>query len=157
MRSWWPGQFFYRAGGIFQIPDGEIWPGCARIWGWPYSRLDKYFLGVYGSLSSEGLDVIRLTTMECQSASVQSGSFQGAIDGQYYQDNSDPSHESSHPDFNILVQYSNPEVFGGGARGLMPQFPYYESGTNAFLYGAPDGYPDGIILTITDTRNLVEY
>jgi hypothetical protein len=49
----------------------------------------------------------------------------------------------------VQVGYSNPEVFGGGARGLMPQFPFYDTLTGEWLYGAPDGYPDGIVLVIT--------
>ena len=79
-----------------------------------------------------------------------SGAMTGFIYGEYYQDNMNPEAAQSHPDFpNLKVLYSNPEVFGGGARDLMPQFPYYESRSNAWLFGAPDGHRDGVILVLT--------
>jgi hypothetical protein len=146
LRYWWPGEFFYRAGGVFAEPDPRnpySEPGDT-IWTWPYAAVDKYMLGAYGSLRTEGLDVIRLTAKDGRAACAMSGATNGTIYGEFYQDNSDPAREASHPEFDMRVQYSNPEVFGGGAKGLMPQFPYYERVSHKWIYGAPDGYPDGI-------------
>jgi prepilin-type N-terminal cleavage/methylation domain-containing protein len=156
LRYWWPGEFFYRSGGTFYTDESPIVsPGIVYIWGWPYEKIDKYILGAYGSLRTEGLDVIRLTTKEGDAACTQSGAMAGIINGQYYQDHSDPSREASHPDYSFRVMYSNPEVFGGGGPGLMPQFPYYSAGEHRWIYGAPDGFEDGIILMLTDSIDPV--
>jgi len=151
-RYWWPGEFFYRSGGTIYLAERPTAsPEIAYIWGWPYGKIDKYILGAYGSLRSEGLDVIRLTTKEGNAASMQSGAISGAINGQYYQDHTNLSREASHPDYRVRVMYSNPEVFGGGGPGLMPQFPYYSAVDHTWIYGAPDGFEDGIILVVTDS------
>jgi len=156
---WWPGEFFYRSAGDFscrQEPDSKETIEM-HIWDWPYTSVTRYMMGAYGSLRTEGLDVIRLTNLEGNAASSQPGAIQGAIDGQYYQDHSNLDREASHPFVNARVIYSNPEVFGGGGPGLMPQFPYYESRPDEWLYGAPDGYPDGIILVITSSCGYIDH
>jgi type II secretion system protein G len=165
IKAFWPGQFFYRVGGDFFVANPINVEGTEYeyIWGWPYMRVNKYMLGGYGSPRTDGLDVIRLTTREGQAASAFPGStaIAGAIDDEYYQDHSDPDSDRSHPDFeNVQVTYSNPEIYGGGERGLMPQFPYYESGTNAWMFGAPDGFRDGVILVLTsgsDSEKFTEW
>ncbi len=149
---YWPGEFFYRSGGVFDLDSGasEYQYNREYIWEWDYVILDKYMLGAYGSLRSEGLDVIRLTSREGNIASApQFGAINGYCMGEFYQDHIDLSRDASHPDFDDRVQYSNPEVFGGGGRGLMPQFPYYDGYTCNWVFGAPDGIPDGIVLVIT--------
>jgi len=120
-------------------------------------RINKYIIGAYGSLFTDGLDVIRLTTKDGLTASEQPGAEMGYIDGQYYQDQEDRTAAQSHPDFKIQVLYSNPEVFGGGEANLMPQFPYYTGSNHAWLFGAPDGFRDGIILVLTSGAEPVEY
>jgi type II secretion system protein G len=159
IKAFWPGQFFYRAGGDFFVANRLNVSGAEYeyIWGWPYMRVNKYMLGGYGSPRTSGMDVIRLTIEEGDAASTQGGAINGYIDGQYYQDHSDPDRDSSHPDFDIEVVYSNPEVFGGGERGLMPQFPYYDAGTQAWLFGAPDGYRDGVILVLTSGSDSAKF
>jgi hypothetical protein len=159
IQYWWPGEFFYRSGGTFVADNPFSGPQedtGSTIWGWPYKRIDKYMLGGYGSLRSEGLDVIRLTTLDGSAACTQAGTMNGVVEGQYYQDPRDPSRKASHPEFEIQVQYSNPEVFGGGEQGLMPQFPYYQAGNHRWIYGAPDGYPDGIVLVLTNEDRAQE-
>ena len=79
------------------------------------------------------------------------------ISGEFYQDSTDPEYASSHPDFEIEVGYSNPEVYGGGQRGLMPQFPYYKSGTHAWMFGAPDGFRDGVIIVLTSGSDSAKF
>jgi len=159
--SWWPGQFFYRSAGDYFIGPGMVnRDEYEDIWGWPYMRINKYMLGAYGPLSTEGMDVIRLTTKGNVTAAGQPGAEVGIINNQYYQDNMDPESESSHPDFNLRIKYSNPEVYGGGEMGLMPQFPYYGPPINAWMFGAPDGFRDGVILVLTsgsDSEKFTEW
>ena len=162
IKAFWPGQFFYRAAGDFFVANPINVEGSAYedIWGWPYMRVNKYILGGYGSPRTDGLDVIRLTTEQGAAASTQGGAISGMISNQYYQDHSDPDRDASHPDFDVEIGYSNPEVFGGGQRGLMPQMPYYQAGTRGWLFGAPDGYRDGVILVLTsgsDSEKFTEW
>lgn len=165
IKAFWPGQFFYRAGGEFFIANPVNVSGqeYSQIWGWPYMRVNKYMLGGYGSPRTDGMDVIRLTIATGEAASTQGGAMAGAISGQFYWNQSAASFppNSSHPDFPLVqVQYSNPEVFGGGKRGVMPQFPYYQVGTKAWMFGAPDGFRDGVILVLTsgsDSEKFTEW
>lgn len=152
IKSFWPGQFFFRAGGDFFVanPQNVVGAEYEDIWGWPYIRVNKYILGGYGSPRTDGMDVIRLTTVDGVAASTAGGAIDGMISGETYQDNSNPTASWSHPDYQqIQVGYSNPEIFGGGERGLMPQFPYQEAGTKDWIFGAADGYRDGVILVLT--------
>jgi hypothetical protein len=120
------------------------------IWDWPYIRINKYVLGGYGSPRTMGMDFIRLTTESGEAASYPTfGGINGWCDGNFYQDNTDFDADRSHPDYPVQVRYSNPEVFGGGERGVMPQFPYTQVGTKDWIFGAPDGFPDGVILVLT--------
>jgi type II secretion system protein G len=160
IKAFWPGQFFYRSGGDFFVANPENVQGSVYedIWGWPYMRINRYILGGYGSPRTDGEDVIRLTTLEGLAASTQGGAISGMISGQYYQDHTNPEESWSHPDFqDIQVGYSNPEVFGGGERGLMPQFPYYESGSKATIFGAPDGYRDGVVIALTSGQDSKQF
>ncbi|MCK4720392.1 hypothetical protein KAU08_07025 [bacterium] len=157
IKYYWPGEFFYRSGGDFLIDIIADWGGESYedIFGWVYKKIDKYMLGAYGSLRTDGMDVIRLTTKAGLAASTAGGAIQGIIHREYYQDHSNLKRKYSHPDFEARVQYSNPEVFGGGKFGVMPQFPYYESFTYKWIYGASDGFPDGIILVLTGELPMV--
>ena len=164
IKAFWPGQFFYRSGGDFFVanPLNVTGDEYMYIWGWPYMRVNKYILGGYGSPRTSGMDVIRMTSEEGTAASSpEYAAINGFCSGQAYQDHSAPEENRSHPDFpEIEVAYSNPEVFGGGERGLMPQFPYYEVGSKAWLFGAPDGYRDGVILVLTsgsDSEKFTEW
>jgi prepilin-type N-terminal cleavage/methylation domain-containing protein len=163
IKAFWPGQFFYRAGGDFFVANPINVSGAEYedIWGWPYMRVNKYMLGGYGSPRTDGMDVIRLTCEDGSAASLKNGNtadaMDGVISGEYYQDQSDPDRDASHPDFDVEVGYSNPEVFGGGERGLMPQFPYYAAGTRAWMFGAPDGYRDGVVLVLTSGSDSAKF
>ena len=162
IKAFWPGQFFYRSAGDFFIANAtaELGSEYEYIWGWPYMRVNKYIMGGYGSPRTDGLDVIRMTTLEGAAASTQSGAISGYIGGQYYQDHANPDRDFSHPDYEVQVIYSNPEIFGGGERGIMPQFPYETVGTDAWMFGAQDGYRDGVILVLTsgsDSEKFTEW
>ncbi len=161
-KAWWPGEFYYRSGGDFFVADPNNVTGAQyeTIWGWPYMRINKYILGGYGSPRTEGMDVIRLTTKSGDTAGMVSSAVTGIINGEFYQDHEDLTRSASHPDFPVRAKYSNPEVFGGGENGQMPQFPYFQSGTRAWLFGAPDGFRDGVILVLTsgtDSSKFTEW
>lgn len=160
IKAFWPGQFFYRSGGDFFVANPLNVQGAEyeNIWGWPYMRVNKYILGGYGSPRTAGMDVIRLTVEEGLAASTQGGAIDGMISSQYYQDHTALEENRSHADFpDIEVNYSNPEIFGGGERGIMPQFPYYDVGTKAWLFGAPDGFRDGVILVLTSGSDSAKF
>ncbi len=154
--AWWPGEFFYRSGGDYffsEHPHRISGPEYSTIWDWPYAKITHYMLGAYGPVTTDGIDVIRLTTKHYETAARRDGAITGRIEHEYYQSYDDPDIDQSHPDFVVRVDYSNPEVMGHGNRGIMPQFPYYQSGTNEWMFGAPDGYRDGIILVLTSDPN----
>ncbi|MFH1675722.1 MAG: prepilin-type N-terminal cleavage/methylation domain-containing protein [bacterium] len=160
IKAFWPGEFFYRSGGDFFIANPLTLDPDAYdyIWDWPYIRVNKYMLGGYGSPRTDGLDVIRLTKEDGQTASIPAfGPHNGFITGEHYQDHNVVDRDASHPDYSTWIFYSNPEVFGGGERGLMPQFPYLQSGTRAWMFGAPDGYRDGVILVLTSGSDSAKF
>jgi prepilin-type N-terminal cleavage/methylation domain-containing protein len=167
IKAFWPGQFFYRSGGDFFVANPTNVSGAEyeNIWGWPYMRINKYILGGYGSPRTDGLDVLRLTIKTGEAASTQGGAFDGYVSGQYYEDHSeqiepDQQAEFSHPDYDVRVTYSNPEIFGGGERSKMPQFPYLQAGSQAWMFGAPDGFRDGVVLVLTsgsDSEKFTEW
>ena len=165
IKAFWPGQYFYRSGGDYFVANPINVTGAeyAYIWGWPYMRVNKYMLGGYGSPRTDGMDVLRLTIRTGEAASTQGGAFDGYISGSYYEDHTseDDPPPNSHPNYpDVQVTYSNPECFGGGERGLMPQFPYLQAGSNAWMFGAPDGFRDGVILVLTsgsDSEKFTEW
>ncbi|MCK4721576.1 hypothetical protein KAU08_12985 [bacterium] len=159
-KNWWPGEFFYRSGGDFFLedPDNLDDEKYRLIWGWPYFKINKYMLGAYGSLKGEGLDIIRLTSKQGLEAATMNSTEFGIVADEYYQDPTNPYLDISHPDFNVRVLYSNPETMGGGEQGYMPTFPYYQTSSTAWIYGALDGFNDGIILLLTSGgEHTLEY
>lgn len=145
LKAYWPGEFFYRSGGTFLFHMGFLLdsapnPNLNKIWDFHYTRIDKYFLGGYGSMRTDGQDVIRLTDVNGAACDNISGYGSGG----YYE---------PHPRYpktaTTRIYFSSPEVFGGGCRGKMPYFPYLDPTTGEWLFGAPDGYRDGIIIALT--------
>lgn len=165
IKAFWPGQYFYRSGGDFFIanPTNVEGPEFVYIWGWPYMRINKYMLGGYGSPRTDGMDVLRLTIRTGEAASTITVLDQGFVSGSYFEDHTSEEEQplTSHPNYpNVRVYYSNPECFGGGERGQMPQFPYLQAGSNAWMFGAPDGFRDGVILVLTsgsDSEKFTEW
>lgn len=153
LRAFWPGEFFYRSGGTYILPQNFLIdtlpdPGLTYIWDFRYMRIDRYYLGAYGSMRTDGADVIRLTINDGRTADNRFGYV--TIPGT---DIYEP-----HPNYtrteDTSIFFSSPEVFGGGQRGVMPYFPYKDPKTNAWLYGAPDGFRDGIIITLTSGTDI---
>ncbi|HYE80135.1 MAG TPA: hypothetical protein VEI97_19325, partial [bacterium] len=153
--GWWPGQFFYRSFGDLVIPQ-SVTLGLGStdaidiIWDFRISAINMYMLGAYGSLQTKGQDVIRLTDL-------RTGPTSGAnpINNRGgWQDN---VQYKAHPDFGFTgnpnddygtINFSGPEVLGGGSQEAMPVFPPYHPKTTDVIFGAPDGYQDGIVMTL---------
>lgn len=144
LKTYWPGEFFYRSGGSFLFPQDFLLnsPESDRkyIWDFYYARIDRYILGGFGSIRTDGMDLIRLTDVDGSSLN----NIHGYMPDCFYE---------PHPDYKATeskkIHISSPEIFGGGERGKMPVFPYINPGTGEWLYGAPDGYRDGIVIGLT--------
>ena len=143
--AFWPGQFFYRSGGAYLLPEKFISssgpdPGMTTIWHFKYTKINRYLLGGYGAWGTKGMDVIRLTDIEGKPVNNSSGDTAG---GFYY------PHRNYARTSSSKIRFSSPEVFGGGGFGEMPYYPYLDPQTGDWLYGCPDGYRDGLILVLT--------
>jgi prepilin-type N-terminal cleavage/methylation domain-containing protein len=122
-----PGSFFYRSEGPIDMTTSNLSSGNPTKRDFVYSRYERYMLGGFGHDTTKGFDVIRLT---------------GA--GIYK--------DQPGTDFGFDVPLALPEVFGGGDNQNNPAFPYEPSIDGApFLYGAPDGLEDGVIIVLTDS------
>ena len=143
LKAFWPGEFFYRSGGTNLFPQNFLMDAGSSlmyIWDFPYTRIDRYFLGGYGSQRTDGIDIVRLTDVNGNAIDNTSG-FTGG--GMY----------EPHPNYlatdSRQIFFSNPECFGGGERGTMPYFPYLDPKSGDWIYGSPDGWRDGIIIALT--------
>jgi len=145
LKAYWPGEFFYRSGGSYLFPQGFLIdtlpdPALRNIWDFNYTRIDRYFLGGYGSMRTDGIDVVRLTDILGAAINNLTGNYGG---GNY----------TAHPNYtrtqSAPITFSSPELFGGGERGKMPYFPYLDPASGEWIYGAPDGYNDGVIIALT--------
>jgi len=132
----WPGNFFYR-GFIAapNVPTRTDGPGS-----WKPGPVKAYFMGVYGSYTSEGFDVLRLEDRDPsgQPLSYRMYPEDASLLPRQYQlglgfDRSGGDRKSGLP-----------EVAGGGSVFEGPIWPAgsYENGLK---WGAPDGYPDAVI------------
>jgi type II secretion system protein G len=127
------GSFFYRSVGPVDMYQFNGSVGSPTRRDFRYTNYEHYILGAFGSDQTMGFDIIRLQGAD--NYRVRPG-----INWPY--------------DIPVLL----PEVVGGGhgpdqnGPEEMPYFPY-EPDTlgEKFPYGAPDGYPDGVILVYTDS------
>jgi hypothetical protein len=145
LNAYWPGEFFYRSGGSYLFPQSFLLdslpnPQLRTIWDFHYTRIDRYFLGGYGSMRTDGFDLIRLTQVDGRASDNRMG-HQG---GGNYEEHPNYFRTATTP-----ILFSSPEIFGGGERGRMPYFPYYDPTDESWTYGAPDGFRDGIIIALT--------
>ena len=150
INAFWAGEFFYRSGGDFFIRNAAALRDMDEatldeIWEWPYQRINKYLLGGYGSPRTQGLDVIRLTETDGQAADNMSGTISGEIYVTHPEFRDDPEDPESAW---FEVDLSTPECFGGGGFGETPVFPYWSNYNREWVYGAADGYKDGVIITL---------
>ena len=142
--TYWPGNFFYKAA-----------PDCVNQTRHCFTMITpntnaangpklRYILGCYGDEGTSGLDVIRLLDTN--------------PDGDTITWRTPPPFDVDQFScgYNDFGSYGGsgglPEVFGGGDEWTGPWYFYNEGGRNEgeFLYGAPDGVPDGVILVLTD-------
>jgi len=156
----WPGNFFYR--GLFDHPlerKGWTWYDPGTIPGG--TKMNRYILGGYGSTRTAGMDVIRLETANYDNS-----------DNCYYRLPA-PWYEYARSS-GIMCGYSMdgqgspcisglPEVCGGGDAFTGPFYPYNRGDDGEgfsygqFIYGAPDGHPDGVILVLTAGADVETY
>ena len=158
----WPGNFFYR--GLFDHPlerKGWTWYDPGTIPGG--TKMNRYILGGYGSTRTTGMDVIRLE--ECVYGEPAEWIYyrlpapwykyakNSGIHCGYAIDGGSPSQDGS----------GLPEVCGGGDAFTCPFYPYNRGDDGEgfsygqFIYGAPDGHPDGVILVLTAGADVETY
>ncbi len=135
-----PGQFGYAQSGEPFPPDA--WKGKNVTLNSPddstMTKPVRYLLYGFGSMVTEGMDLLRFTGLNEEVPP----SFPYIYKGQYY--------EVPHllkPDTDIKVNLRIPETFGGGSGGTLPVGPPWIE-DDEFLYGAPDGYKDGVIIVL---------
>jgi len=156
----WPGNFFYR--GLFDHPlerKGWTWYDPGTIPGG--SKMNRYILGGYGSVRTEGIDCIRLEPKNWDAsddvyyrlpAPWYKYARNSGIRCAYAQDSTGGSSNSGLP-----------EVCGGGDAWTGPVYPYNRGDVSdgfaymQYIYGAPDGHPDGIILVRTAGGDIQTY
>jgi len=149
LKAFWPGEFFYRSGGTFLFPQNFLIdtlpdPSMIYIWDFTYTRIDRYFLGGYGSARTDGVDVLRLTTKSGETANNLMGRVTQPAGQHVYEPHPNYKRTKTTPIF-----FASPECFGGGERGKMPYYPYSDPGSGEWIYGAPDGWRDGVIIALS--------
>jgi len=148
----WPGNFFYRG-----FPERYIlrkgWTIDEPNW-YHQTEVSRYMIGLYGAYSSIGVDAARLE-MRCNTCS-GTGSR-----GDLYQLPSPFDNYSFY--LSWMPEHDRaggmPEVAGGGSEVKGPWLPYdgSEEFRGAFIYGAPDGHNDAIILVLTAGEEVQAY
>ena len=157
----WPGNFFYR--GLFDHPlerKGWTWYDPGTIPGG--TKMNRYIIGGYGSTRTAGMDVIRLETRNYDNSDdcyyrlpapwYKYARNSGIMCG-YSTDGGAPS----------TVGSGLPEVCGGGDAFTGPFYPYNRGDDGEgftygqYIYGAPDGHPDGVILVLTAGADVETY
>jgi prepilin-type N-terminal cleavage/methylation domain-containing protein len=143
--TFWSGNFFYKA-----APDVMLRGRGGMTIAVPNTNgvggfRDRYILGVYGALGTDGLDVIRLEPDAPDGSS---------INWRLPPPFSDMGFQCGYEDFtgSFFSPGGLPEVFGGGDENTGPWWYYNEGGgTGPFIHGAPDGVPDGVIMVLTES------
>jgi hypothetical protein len=143
--TFWPGNFFYRSA-------TDIQP-ARKGWSWPYPNSNyqghilRYMLGVWGSSRSPGWDVIRLQDVE---PILKGGpEVYWRFPPPFPEPPAQPSVKCGYTG-RIGEPMGLPAVFGGGDPQTGPYYPADRDPTSLgnFIFGAPDGVKDGIILTL---------
>ena len=130
------GSFFYRAEGPIDMANVTISATPNRR-DFPYKNYSRYILGGFGSDTTKGLDIYRVTNTG---------------NGLYLHQ---PGTEINFPwDIPVIL----PEVFGGGNHENNPYFPYEPVNDGVdFYYGAPDGLEDGVVIALTDAGENFDF
>lgn len=147
--TFWPGNFFFK-GTTDQVISRQGWtiPVPNTNIGGHYNR---YMLGGYGAEGARGIDCIRLEDTD--------------PDGNELGWRTPPpfEEEAFFVGYELFGGFGDPgglpEVFGGGDAYNGPWWPYNKSETNydEFIYGAPDGVQDGVIIVLTNGSEVEKY
>ena len=126
--DWWQGNFFYRSMGDVDPSQSVATGGSGgyRIWDFRYYKYTTYVLGGYGAKTTPGEDVIRNVLVPGKTLYEKPTG-------------------SNYPN----VMLALPEVYGGGDANKHPIFPPKDLTDNDWVYGAPDGIKDGVVLMLT--------
>jgi type II secretory pathway pseudopilin PulG len=153
LSAYWPGEFFYRSRGVYEFPKEFLIfntktkdPGLKYLWDFKYSTINSYILGGYGSLQTSGMDIIRLTDQH----GCTINNTEGYCRNIFYNPNKLYPRTST-----TRVHFSSPEIEGGGQWGVMPIFPNEDPESNIAIWGAADGFRDGVIFATTNNATLV--
>lgn len=134
VNDWWEGNFFYRSMGDIDMAATVTGGGTGmQVHNFRYHKHSTYMLGGYGAKTTAGEDVIRNIM----------------VPGETFYDKP----MDSFPD--ILVGL--PEVYGGGNAEIHPMFPPKDIVGNDWLYGAPDGIKDGVVVVLTGSGTSGAY
>ncbi|MCG3151910.1 MAG: hypothetical protein GEEBNDBF_01195 [bacterium] len=144
----WPGNFFYR-GFPERLLDRKGW----TVWfpqAFIKAQTSRYIMGAYGSYTTEGSDVARLEQRDNSGNNV------------YYRL---PPPWQANASLFLCTYVGNgvngglPEIAGGGNNSQGPWLPPDRSPQfpNAFIYGAPDGYSDAVIIILTAGEEVQAY
>lgn len=148
--TFWPGNFFYKATSD-QVISRQGWtiPVPNTNLGGHYNR---YIIGGYGAEGTIGTDVIRLISWNPDG------------DTLYWQCPPPFPEDCFYVGYELFTGGFGqpgglPELFGGGDEWHGPWNPYNKSEDNPdeFIYGAPDGVPDGIILVLTNGSEVEKF
>jgi hypothetical protein len=148
--TFWPGNFFYKATTDQQISrQGFTIPVPNTNIGGHFNR---YIIGGYGAEGSPGRDVIRLEAWDPDGDRVG-----WRCPPPFEEECFTCGYELFGGGFGSAGGL--PEVFGGGDAWNGPWYPYNQSDNNRgeFIYGAPDGVNDGVILVLTNGSELDAY
>jgi type II secretion system protein G len=133
VNDWWPGNFFYRSMGEIDMAQSNLNSSPYQVYNFRYSKYTTYMLGGYGSKDTQGEDVIRNIL----------------IPGQNFY----AKPRAVYPN----VQMAFPECYGGGDKNNNPVFPPKDLAGNDWIYGAPDGINDGVIMVLTGSGTKGSY
>lgn len=146
----WPGNFFYkgttdqvisRQGFTIPVPNTNIG-----------GHFNRYIIGGYGAEGTIGYDVIRTIWWDPEGEDLFWRCPPPFDFDCFYL-----GYDAFQGDFGEAGGL--PEVFGGGDEWLGPWYPYDKSESNydSFIYGAPDGIPDGVILVLDNGSEITAY
>jgi len=140
----WPGNFFYFGIGEHQYSRKGWTIFLPRAF--VKTEVNRYIMGAYGAYTTEGSDVIK----------VEGQNYSG---GNTYFQYPPPWSAGNQGERCQLAGGFLPMVMGGGNNTQGPWYPPNRSPDfpNAFIYGAPDGYSDSIILTLTAGEEVQTY
>jgi len=149
--TFWPGNFMYRGLGT-HITERQGWthydPGYFAV-----AHTNRYILACYGSFGQEGIDIIRMHDRTPEGDEVLYRMPPPWLDPP------DMSFGYAQircgwPPWTGSGGCGLPEVSGGGNASIGPLFPYDSGPSHIYVYGSPDGHPDGILLVLASGAEM---